>query len=1020
MELMYLQLFVILAGASALALWCGWGLSRLGLPPALRPYSGLLSPLLGYALVILIGYLFVWTITGLLPALIAAIVGAGVLNVLAWRRGGPPRVIALLRSEWPLLVLLLVTLLIGIAPLLHYGHWAIIGGGWDIETALPTVRYLERGPISAIRSAPMNPLRDLVSDPPRIGKTLGFALWQGQIDLLTGIEAILTFVPLMAWMRALGVLAVYVMLRATFALQRPAALLGAAWASAGALLLWIIYFNFEKQISAWALIPLGLVTCVAAVEYLALYRSERRAQTIAIVLVAALTVAAQIVAYYAAMTLWVPLAVGLAIGVLAEQPLQSASGAQAPLKRVVALLGAALVVGLTTIVLSIPALIDYWRGFAFRYDAQITTLGVFRYIPFSDIVGTTPYAHGINEDIPVSPIQQMGTIAIIGLIVAALLLPTNRLRGATGEHASSGSARLRWVGLVAGGLLYLAWLRWGEQYPYAYMKGASYAGFVFVGGAAAGCQALFALVPSKIRMLASVVPLLLFVPLGMSQARIVADHWERPGLYPNDFPALLELRQLIPAGSTVMLDDDARTEGVISGLASYMLDHTTVLGRVKTGYTSGGSSAPDALGDYALLPLAEDPSAWGYGEAIWQGGSFALYQRPTGALANLRLSTLLEPGAAQELTLGAQNLALGATMLDGGPERQLTLLVASLEPTTLEIDGQSVDVAAGGVYVSVGATPTGRTISVRNSGNAPFLLRAATLAEASTPGLSQRAVPGGMALAAQAHVEGTRVTATVTTAQPQSGPTTVALDIWDTDRSLHHGWYGVELAAGTRQATFELDVSNGALQVVDADGAPLPFGAQFDGLREGKYRARLQVSAGAALLASPGTLFEFEVSADGAVGPVLTLPIPLAFTTVNRPPEVLHLQVGSDTRLLGYALDRRSARPGEALLLTLWWQALDAPGEERSVLVHLLDAQGTLITQADGAPARGGWPTSLWRSGDTVLDSRNVALPPDLPVGDYTLAFGIYRWPSLERLPLRNGDVELADAVVRVPITITR
>ena len=44
--------------------------------------------------------------------------------------------------------------------------------------------------------------------------------------------------------------------------------------------------------------------------------------------------------------------------------------------------------------------------------------------------------------------------------------------------------------MLLGALAYLAWLRWWQQYPYAYLKGAAYAGFVFMGLAAAGWQAL--------------------------------------------------------------------------------------------------------------------------------------------------------------------------------------------------------------------------------------------------------------------------------------------------------------------------------------------------------------------------------------------------------------------------------------------------------------------------------------------------------------------------------------------------
>ena len=46
--------------------------------------------------------------------------------------------------------------------------------------------------------------------------------------------------------------------------------------------------------------------------------------------------------------------------------------------------------------------------------------------------------------------------------------------------------------------------------------------------------------------------------------------------------------------------------------------------------------------------------------------------------------------------------------------------------------------------------------------------------------------------------------------------------------------------------------------------------------------------------------------------------------------------------------------------------------------------------------------------------------PADLAAGEYTLVFGMYRWPSLERLPMHNGPTRQADDVARVPITITR
>jgi hypothetical protein len=1066
----YLQLLVTLAAATALAGWCGWGLARLALPAALQSYRALLTPLLGYALAIVVGYWFVWTVSGLVPALAVLLLAATALNVLAWRRGGPPRLGAR-REHLPILLIAFVTLLVSIAPLLHYGHPAVIGGGWDIETALPTARYLERGPIASIATAAPNPLRDLVRDPPRIGKTLGFAIWQGSLDILTQVEAILTFTPLLAWLRALGILAVYVLFRATLGLRRGPALLGAALTSAGALMLWIGYFNFEKQIAAWPLIPLGLLVGVAAVEELATPTTDQRPKTkdwsidrsslvlgawprLGVALTAAMVLTAQVVAYYPALTLWVPLAAGLAAAILIERASSS------NIRSIPRLLLASLALAALTALLGAPAILDYWHGFAFRYNEQLTTLGVFFYIPATDILGLTPYLHGQPEPPPISPwalagLAAFGVLALAGLLLApatgdrGLGIGSGEARPQPPATSPQSPARLRWWGMLLGALAYLAWLRWWQQYPYAYLKGAAYAGFVFMGLAAAGYQALALLrrqltdgqivittaksansrrSASSLRpwrldslggTLAAVAALLLAIPIVISQLQIVSRHWEGPGLYPADFPALLELRQRIPANATVTLADDGRTEGVTSGLAAYALDHATVWGRVKTGYTTGGGGAPDAIGEYGLLPIGEDPTRYGYGAPIWRGGSYALYQRPPGVLAQLRPEYILAPGQSLALAASEEHLALGAEPLPAGRPRRLDLVVAALRESAISLDGRSFAIPPGAARVRIAALPAHQIV---NSGAAPILLRSATLAEtAETPADAVTPLRSALVTSAGATAAQQTVTTTIETLLPDGGPLTLALDIWDRGRAIHYGWYGVELGTspGLQTTTLNLDLRRGEVRASAGDGAPLTSGAQFAGLQAGDYSARLQVSAGAAALAGSGDLFRFRVDGDRAISDIQTEPLPFLVTTTDRPPQPLALQVGDDMRLQGYALDRASARPGESMLLTLWWQALAPPGDERSVLVQLLDRGGTIVAQADGPPARGSRPTSQWQAGDTVIDSRQVALPADLAPGEYTLVFGMYRWPSLKRLPMYSGATRQSDDVARLAITIT-
>jgi hypothetical protein len=730
------------------------------------------------------------------------------------------------------------------------------------------------------------------------------------------------------------------------------------------------------------------------------------------------------------------------------------------------LLLAALALAVLTAIISAPTILDYWHGFAYRYNEQLTTLGVFFYIPATDILGLTPYLHGQSEPSPLSIWAQLGIAAFGLLALAGLLLPTNDKRPTTNNEQfvqlsslvvrPSSSFRLRWWGMLLGALVYLAWLRWWQQYPYAYLKGAAYAGFVFMGLAAAGWQALLTLqtwlhsrgtdttaksaksadvgfITSRSSRsspfdllsgtLTIIAPLLLAIPIVFSQAQIVSRHWDAPGLYPDDFPALLELRTRIPAGSTVTLADDGRTEGVISGLAAYALDHTTVWGRVKTGYTTAGGGLPDAIGQYALLPIGKDPTLYGYSLPIWQGGSYALYQRPPGVLAQLRPEYVLAPGQSLPLAIGGEHLALEDAATAAGPPRQLELVVAALDQAAISLDDTAFVIPAGGAQVQIAGLPTGPARTLRNSGAAPILLRSVTLAETGAASANTvTPLRSALVTSADAHSDGQAITTTLKTLLPDGGPLTLALDIWDRGRALHYGWYGVELgaAAGVQTTTLKLDVARGEAHVSASDGTPLPFGAQFVGLQAGDYSARLQVSAGAAALAGSGDLFSFHVGDDQSISGIQTESLPFLVTTTDRPPHPLDMRVGEDTQLQGYAIDKTSAHPGENLLLTLWWQAQAAPNDERSVLVQLLDRSGAIVAQADGPPARGGRPTSQWQAGDSVIDSRQVPLPADLPAGEYTLVFGMYRWPSLERLQMYSGAARQPDDVARVPISIVR
>jgi len=71
-----------------------------------------------------------------------------------------------------------------------------------------------------------------------------------------------------------------------------------------------------------------------------------------------------------------------------------------------------------------------------------------------------------------------------------------------------------------------------------------------------------------------------------------------------------------------------------------------------------------------------------------------------------------------------------------------------------------------------------------------------------------------------------------------------------------------------------------------------------------------------------------------------------------------------------------------------------------TVFVQLLNGDGKLVAQHDGPPDDGQSPTTGWDQGEQVLDVHRVAVPRDLPPGDYTLIVGLYDPNSGARLPL--------------------
>jgi hypothetical protein len=113
------------------------------------------------------------------------------------------------------------------------------------------------------------------------------------------------------------------------------------------------------------------------------------------------------------------------------------------------------------------------------------------------------------------------------------------------------------------------------------------------------------------------------------------------------------------------------------------------------------------------------------------------------------------------------------------------------------------------------------------------------------------------------------------------------------------------------------------------------------------------------------------------------------------------VRLGDGVQLLGYDLGTTTARPGQAVSLTLYWQCLAPMSTNYTVFVHLVDEANQIRGQVDVEP--GAVPTSGWAIGEVVVDTYQPPLKPDAPAGTYTIYVGLYDPATWARLPATDA-----------------
>lgn len=170
-------------------------------------------------------------------------------------------------------------------------------------------------------------------------------------------------------------------------------------------------------------------------------------------------------------------------------------------------------------------------------------------------------------------------------------------------------------------------------------------------------------------------------------------------------------------------------------------------------------------------------------------------------------------------------------------------------------------------------------------------------------------------------------------------------------------------------------------------------------------------------------LFDFN-SADRAGLPAVTaggqetLPIVGQIKIVPRewpryqPVAAARATFGDTIALAGYDLNLPAVagNPETPGALTLYWEPLAAVHQDYVVFVHLLDAGGETLAQADAPPTGGVYPTSWWAPGEVIADRRTFEVPDNLAA----IRLGLYRFDTGERLPVSGSSLPTQNNSVEI------
>jgi hypothetical protein len=140
-----------------------------------------------------------------------------------------------------------------------------------------------------------------------------------------------------------------------------------------------------------------------------------------------------------------------------------------------------------------------------------------------------------------------------------------------------------------------------------------------------------------------------------------------------------------------------------------------------------------------------------------------------------------------------------------------------------------------------------------------------------------------------------------------------------------------------------------------------------------------------------------------------------------EPPTVsLDAEFDANIRLLGFSPDLAAGpvRPASELDLTLHWRALAPTDDAYTLFVHVVGTGGAPLSQYDGQPQGGFYPTAFWDPGEELVERVTLEIPADTAPGTYQIIAGLYLLATGDRLPTRGADAGPDDVVLLTTLEV--